>query len=161
MDFNIVDIIVGIFLAYGIYLGFQKGLIYQLSSLLGLILGIYGAIHFSDSVSQYLASHEGLIDAKYVKAVALFITFIGILIAIHFLGKVLESLFSLTGLDSLNTIGGVAFSLLKQLIIVSLLIMFILFVNSKVEMINPAYFNESVLFNTIINPIIGFIRGII
>ncbi len=161
MDFNIVDIIVGIFLAYGIYLGFQKGLIYQLSSLLGLILGIYGAIHFSDSVSQYLASHEGLIDAKYVKAVALFITFIGILIAIHFLGKVLESLFSLTGLGSLNTIGGVAFSLLKQLIIVSLLIMFILFVNSKVEMINPAYFNESVLFNTIINPIIGFIRGII
>lgn len=161
MDFNIVDISIGIFLAYGVYQGFQKGLIYQLSSLLGLILGIYGAIHFSDYISNYLASHQELIDPKYTKITAILATFIGILIAIHFLGKVIDSVLSLTGLGSLNTIGGIVFALTKQLIIIALLMMLILFVNSKIEIINPSYFSESILFNKIVNPLINFIQDFI
>ncbi|MFV0530794.1 MAG: CvpA family protein [Flavobacteriales bacterium] len=157
MDFNIIDIIVGIFLIYGAYQGFNKGLIYQLSSLLGLIIGIYGTLHFSDYVADYLLQ-ENLMDSKYIKITALFITFIGILVAVHFLGKAVQSIFSLTGLGILNTVGGILFSLIKQLIIISLFTMFILFLNSKMEFINPLLFDESVLYQKAIIPIIDIIK---
>ncbi|APD06938.1 hypothetical protein UJ101_01419 [Flavobacteriaceae bacterium UJ101] len=157
MDFNIIDIIIGIFLLFGAYQGFSKGLIYQLSSLLGLIIGIYGAINFSNYAADYL-SNENLVDPKYIKVTALFITFIGILIAIHFIGKALESIFSLTGLGILNTLGGILFSLAKQIIILSLLIMLILFINSKVELLNPSFFEESILYQKIVTPVIDIIK---
>ncbi|MFV0237406.1 MAG: CvpA family protein [Flavobacteriales bacterium] len=159
MDFNIVDIIIGIFLTFGAYQGFNKGLIYQLSSLLSLLIGVYGSINFSNYVADYL-SHENWIDPKYIKIAALFITFIGILIMIHFIGKALESFFSFTGLGILNTIGGILFSLIKQLVIVSLLIMFVLFVNSKVPLLNSSFFDESFLYQNIIIPIIDLIKEI-
>lgn len=159
MDFNIIDIIIGIFLIVGTYQGFSKGLIYQLSSLLGLIIGIYGAINFSNYVADYL-SNENMIDPKYIKVTALFITFMGILVAIHFIGKTLESIFSFTGLGVLNTIGGILFSLIKQLIILSLFIMLILFINSKIELLNPLFFDESILYQKVIAPIINLIKEI-
>ncbi len=169
MDFNIIDIVLGIFLIYGAYQGFNKGLIYQLSSLLGLVLGVYGAINFSGYVADYLTKKniidfeylEDIKEFQYIEMFALFITFIGILIAIHFLGKALESLFSLTGLSIVNTIGGVLFSIMKQLIILSLFMLFILFLNSQIEFIKPSFLEESVLYQTIMIPLINVIKEII
>ncbi len=169
MNFNIIDIILGIFLIYGFYQGVNKGLIYQLSSLLGLVLGVYGAINFSGYVANYLTKKsivdfeylEDIKEFQYIEVFALFITFIGILITIHFLGKALESLFSLTGLSIVNTIGGVLFSIMKLLIVLSLFMMFVLFLNSQIKFINPSFFEESILYQIVMVPVINVIKEII
>ncbi len=157
MDFNIIDIIIGIFIIFSAYRGFNKGLIYQLSSLLGLIIGIYGAIHFSNYVSKYL-SNSNIIDQQYVKIVSLAVTFIGIIVIIHFIGKTIESIFSFTGLGTLNKLGGVLFSITKQILILSIIIMIITFVNNNIEIINKSYFKNSIFIKNIINPIIELIK---
>ena len=43
---NSIDIILGIILIYAFYRGIRKGLFATLASLIGLIVGVYGAIHF-------------------------------------------------------------------------------------------------------------------
>jgi membrane protein required for colicin V production len=44
---NYIDIIIGIVLIVSAISGFRKGLIVEVASLAALILGIWGAIHFS------------------------------------------------------------------------------------------------------------------
>ena len=45
---NLLDIILGIILIFSFFQGTKKGLFVTLASLIGLVLGIMGAIYFSD-----------------------------------------------------------------------------------------------------------------
>ena len=49
-----IDIVILIPLLWGAYRGFMKGFIVSISTFLALILGVYGAINFSDFVSKFL-----------------------------------------------------------------------------------------------------------
>jgi len=44
---NVLDIILGALLLFGLVRGFMKGLFVEVASLVALIAGVYGAIHFS------------------------------------------------------------------------------------------------------------------
>ncbi|MCB0383139.1 MAG: CvpA family protein, partial [Psychroserpens sp.] len=44
----IIDIILGALLLFGLIRGFLKGLFVEVASLVALIAGVYGAIHFSN-----------------------------------------------------------------------------------------------------------------
>ncbi len=84
-----LDIILCIPLIWGLYTGFTKGVIIQMASLLALILGVYGAIVFSN-LTQGILTSNFQIDNKYIPIISFATTFIAIVIAVHFLGKVLE-----------------------------------------------------------------------
>ena len=58
---NYFDLILLIPLIWGAIMGFRKGLILELASIAGLVLGIWGAIHFSSRLAPYLAD---LIDVS-------------------------------------------------------------------------------------------------
>jgi membrane protein required for colicin V production len=51
---NYLDIILAIPLLWGLYKGVSKGIIKELASLVALIVGIYGAVHFADSIQGQL-----------------------------------------------------------------------------------------------------------
>lgn len=53
---NTIDIIIGIILLVGTVNGFMKGLFVEVTTLVGLVLGIYGAIHFSYFLGNFLES---------------------------------------------------------------------------------------------------------
>ena len=44
---NYIDIILAIPLVWAVYRGFTKGFIIEIASLIAMVLGVYGAIHFS------------------------------------------------------------------------------------------------------------------
>ena len=52
-----IDIILIIPLLWGAFMGFRKGLVLELASLVGLILGIYGAIKFCDFTAEKLIEY--------------------------------------------------------------------------------------------------------
>ena len=49
-----VDIICGILLLYGVWRGWSKGVIVQLSGIIGLLLGGYLAWHYSEPVGRWI-----------------------------------------------------------------------------------------------------------
>ena len=51
---NIFDIVIASLLLFGFVRGLLKGLFVEVASLVGLIGGVYGAIHFSYFVSDFL-----------------------------------------------------------------------------------------------------------
>ncbi len=51
---NTIDIVIGIILIFGTVNGFMKGLFVEVTTLVGLVLGVYGAIHFSYFLGDFL-----------------------------------------------------------------------------------------------------------
>ncbi len=113
-----IDIIlIAIFIFAG-FRGFQKGFISQLASFAGLLLGIWGAIKFSDYTAGLLSEHLHF-TTEYLPLIAFAITFTIIVIGVHFIGVIVEGVFDMAFLGFANSILGVVFGVLKTAFILS------------------------------------------
>ena len=72
---NVIDIVLGALILFGIIRGLFKGFFVEVASLLALVLGIWGAIHFSYFAAEFLISRTEW-DEKTINIVAFAITFI-------------------------------------------------------------------------------------
>ena len=52
---SFIDIVLGLLLIYGLFKGIKNGLLVEIASIIALIGGLYGAIHFSYITGDYLA----------------------------------------------------------------------------------------------------------
>ena len=97
----IIDIIIGTLLLFGLIGGFSKGLFVEVASLVALVVGVYGAIHFSNFAAEFLENKFDL-EQKYINSIAFAITFVIIVIAIALAGKALTKLANFAALGLLN-----------------------------------------------------------
>ena len=65
---NYYDIIAGYILLVAAYKGFKRGLVFELISIVGLIIAIYGAFKFSNMAEVYLLEHAKDIRKIYSPA---------------------------------------------------------------------------------------------
>ncbi len=141
---NYIDVILAIPLLWAIYKGFTKGLIIEITSLIALFLGVYGAIHFSYYISNLLK-----LSSAYSPLISFAITFLIIVIIIYFFAKMLEKSINLLALGFLNKLAGAFFSLLKIAFILSVLLIFINKLNTKTSIIPEKARKESLLYPTL------------
>tara|TARA_B100000795_G_scaffold112494_1_gene83354 strand:- start:77529 stop:78077 length:549 start_codon:yes stop_codon:yes gene_type:complete len=121
---NTIDIILGIILIYAFYTGLKKGLFATLASLIGLIAGVYGAIHFSHFASNFLSNTlEWNSDA--INLAAFGVTFLIILIVVTLAGKILTKIADFAALGLINKLLGGLFNCLKIAFIISVIFMFV------------------------------------
>ena len=142
---NYLDIILGVFLLLGLYKGIKNGLLLELASLLALILGVYGAIHFSFYAADYLKDRVEWEPAT-LNLIAFVVTFIVIVLVITLTGKLLTKLAKLIMLGILNKILGAVFGLLKSAFILSVLLMFINSITARFNLIQEETKKTSVLY---------------
>ena len=112
MDINVIDLVLGASLLYGLINGLYKGFFIEVASLLGLICGVYGAIHFSHFATS-LIKQKVEWDEQYINIVAFAITFIFIVFVVSLVGKTLTKLANFIALGVLNKIFGAVFGVLK------------------------------------------------
>ena len=114
-------------LCYGLYRGFFK----ELVSVLCVIAGIYLSRYFGVFVAEIL-SKVFPIPLHITKSVSCFVIFLGAVIGLNILAKIMTKLFSATGLGWLNRLAGGAFGGIKFLLIVSILLNLITLFYNKV-----------------------------
>ena len=141
---NIFDIITILFAVIALFNGWRKGFISQLCSIVGIIGGIALAIAFNGQVGELFG-----IDPDYAKPVGFIITFLVSSIAMSFVAKIVGSLFSAFGGGGLDSLLGIALSLLKYALVLSVLFVAIEKLNKDVELIKPRHFTESKTFKPI------------
>lgn len=145
MDYSHVDIVLLIPLVFALIKGFRKGLILEIASLVGLILGIYAASEFSHLINDWL-KEEFDFDQNLV---AFGLTFAIVLIGVHFLGKLVEKLVKLVAMGWLNKLGGSAFSLIKWSAILSIVLLIFDKINSSYPIVDDEPLNNSFLYEPI------------
>jgi membrane protein required for colicin V production len=147
---NVFDIVIVVFLLYGFIKGIMKGLFIEVASLVALIGGIWGSIHFSYFVGDFLKESITWSEKK-ISLAAFAITFVIIIVVISLLGKFLTKLASLAALGFMNKILGGIFGLVKIGLVLSIVFVFFHRLNSTISFIKKETLEESILYETVKN----------
>ncbi len=147
---NYLDIIICIPLAWALYKGFRKGLILEIASLVSLVIGIWAAYQFSATTGDYLIKYFTLSN-NVLPLVSFIVTFLVVVIAIHFLAKALERIIKLAALGLINRLAGALFSFLKVGLIVGTLLYAGSLIDDSVGVLPNDIKKESLVYEPIIS----------
>ncbi len=142
---NYIDIILIIPLLWGLYKGFSKGLIIEAASLIAFGLAVWGAVKFHDFLSGWMHDSMGW-DSKYLPLFSFAAIFIGVLLVVIGIAKLLEKIVKSVSLGFLNKIGGAVFGMLKFGLLLSMIIFFLEAINRSVLFIPEETKNNSLLY---------------
>jgi len=143
-----LDIILGLMLIWGLWKGLKNGLFVEIASIIALIAGIFGAIHFSYIAGNYLSQNMQW-NERYISITAFVVTFIAIVVIVHLAGKFLTRIADFAMLGLLNKIAGALFGALKVAVILGALLVFFDRMNNTLNFINDETKKESVLYEPI------------
>lgn len=142
---NYIDIILIIPLLWGLYKGITKGLIIEAASLIALGLAVWGGIKFTDFLTVYIRAEFDW-NTKYLPVISFAIIFLGILITVYAIAKLLERVVKAASLGFLNKLAGGVFGVLKFGLILSILIFVINAVEKSVQVIPKETKEQSLLY---------------
>lgn len=118
---NLIDILIWLILAGFVYKGFSRGLVRQICSLTGFLLGGWAAIKYH----TYLAdASRHIIQLPHYLATILSFVFIFLLVGLLFylLGHILTVMFKIILLGGVNRFGGIAFGFLEGAFIICMVL---------------------------------------
>ena len=147
---NYIDIILGLLLIFSAIGGFKHGLVTEGASLAALILGIWGAIHFSGITTDLLIRYFDL-KTEYLNIISFIVTFIVIVILVHIVGNVVSNMVDSVGLGILNKLGGMVFGLLRAILFLSIVLIVLDKIDNDVQIIPEQAKENSTMYEPIRN----------
>lgn len=141
---NILDIILAIPMAYLLYKGYRRGLVFELSSLLGLILGCWAAVHFSQYVSELLG-----LEGDGAVLMAFFITFVVVLLISILLGKCIKGLFKALKVGFFDKLAGALLGFLKAICVLGIVLSYVVLIDQHEIVMKSSVKEESVFFKPV------------
>ena len=147
---NYIDIVLGIFLILSAIQGFRKGLVVELASLAALVLGIWGAIEFSDVTSEFLVENLNW-NWDHLNIASFIITFVVIVILVHIIGNTLTKLIETAMLGFVNKMAGLVFGILKAALILSIVLLVFDRIDEDVKILSSEVKEDSRMYEPIKN----------
>jgi membrane protein required for colicin V production len=116
---NVIDIVILVFFGIGAYSGFKKGFILEIVSLaaffIAIILGIKLLDVGVDFVSNYIEGYDHILPV-----IVFTILFIGIIILLNWIGKLLKKVLDMTLFGSIDDIIGAVLGVVKWALVLSI-----------------------------------------
>ena len=142
---NFIDFFIVVPLAWGLYKGFTRGLITEAASLVAFGGGVWGGIHFSDFMAHTLSSTFGW-QSKYMPVISFALVFLGIIILVFFLSKLILRMVDGIALSGINKILGAVFGTLKFALLLSVIIFVLDAVEKSYPIITIKSKDDSLLY---------------
>ena len=116
---NPFDILIIVILGYSLIRGLFRGLVKEVSSIIGVFGGFYAAYTYYKTLAGLLS---GLIqDVSYLNILSFLVIFCTVLIVVSVLGIIIKYLMNIAFLGWVDRVAGVIFGLAKGILIVSVL----------------------------------------
>ena len=135
---NVFDIIVYISLAWAVFNGWRRGFLLQMLSLFAVVAALYFAVQYGAELEQILG-----FDAGVKGVVGFIVIFIGALLLISVGAYSLRAVFRFAGLGVADVLLGILFSLVKVMLIVSILFSWFTSINKNYEWASKQTIEES------------------
>lgn len=142
---NYLDILIAVPLGYLVFKGFRRGLIFELASLAGLVLGCFVAVRMANWFSL-LVGLKG--DGAFL--VAFFILFIGVVVLALFIGKLVERFVKLIHVGFINNLAGAILGMAKGVCIVGVLLYYIAIIDLKEKILTCDTKQSSILYQPVV-----------
>ncbi|HKJ41453.1 MAG TPA: CvpA family protein [Sunxiuqinia sp.] len=147
---NYIDLILGVLLILGAIRGFMRGFVAEFAGLAALVLGVWGAIHFSYLTSGIIIDNFNY-HPEHLGLISFLITFLVIVILVHLVAKAVENILSAVALGFLNKLAGVLFGVIKTALILSVLLMIFDRLDEDAEILPKDTKEESQMYEPIKN----------
>ena len=145
-----LDILVLIVCAIALIRGYMTGLIMQIASLAGIILGAIFAGKMAEEVYPYLI--EIFPDSQNIIApLSYLVGFILILIAVYFIGKLIDKFAETVLLGTANKIVGAIFCMVKWILIISIMTNIVTMFDQRKIVLNEKVREESYTYSVLID----------
>ena len=118
---NLLDYVLMVILGYCLVRGVFRGLIKELSAIVGVLGGFYSAYSYYLRVAHYLS--HWVTNPGYLNIISFFIIFITVFLVVSFVGVILKYLMNIAFLGWTDRICGAVFGALKGLLIALVLIL--------------------------------------
>lgn len=141
---TLIDILLAVPMGWLVFRGWKHGIVREVATLAGVGAGIWASVH----LSQWVAEVTGIQGEGGVIA-AFFICFVGALVLVYLLGRVVEGMLKAAHLSLANKVAGAALGLIKALCILSVLLSNIVMLDRREILITPTVKEKSVLFNPV------------
>lgn len=148
INMNYIDIVLCIPLVWGLYKGFMKGLIVEAATLIAFGLGVWGGLYFSELCAHNIKEFLNW-NSPYLPIISFAITFLGIVILVYFIAKLIQKMAEGMALGGINKIGGALFGSLKFALVMSVVIFVMNAVEKSYPLISFQAKNESLLYKPI------------
>lgn len=145
---SVLDIVLAALILFGLVRGLMKGFFVEVASLLALVAGVYGAIHFSNFAATFLKDKTEW-DEKTVNIIAFAITFVIIVLIISIAGKALTKLADFAALGILNKLLGAVFGALKIALILSVILIVFDSMNQAIPLTDEQTIEDSTLYEPV------------
>ncbi len=147
---NYLDFIILAPLLWGAWKGFQRGLIFEIAMIIGLVLGVYLAFKFSmlfeGVAAKYISGNSNAIPY-----ISFFLVFILVIIIMVLLAKFLEGILKIGKINSVNKIAGAVFGLVKFLLIISIILSLFRPVDDQLHVLKKEVKEGSLLYKPVMN----------
>lgn len=141
---TILDIILAVPLAIFIFLGWKRGVVREAATLVGVLIGIWAAVHFSRLIATLL----GLTGDSAI-LIAFFIIFVGTMVLAFLLGRIAERVLKAVKMNLPNKIAGAALGMVKALCILSVLLGGIVLLDRENTLITKESKEKSLLYTPV------------
>ncbi|MFD0931649.1 CvpA family protein [Psychroflexus salinarum] len=145
---NVIDIVLGVFLLLGFIRGFQKGFIVELAGIVALLAGIFGGLNYGYIAESYLEKWTNW-SSSSIEIASFFIVFIGIVILVSIIAKILTTIVHSIALGLINRIFGSVFGVIKTGLFIFILLLIFDYINGDGRFISETKLNSSVVVTTI------------
>lgn len=139
-----LDIILAVPLAVLVFLGWKRGLMREVATLAGVLAGIWAAVHLSQKVVELLS-----LEGESAILIAFFICFVGAIVLAYFLGRGVENLMKAAKIGTVNRLAGAVLGMAKALCIISVLLNYLILLDTKETILKPTMKEESVLYKPV------------
>lgn len=114
---NAIDLIVCLVLALAVWNGWRQGFVLQVFSLAGLVAGIWLAVRFGAAVGAWLR-----LDETIAAAGGFVVVLLAVMLLVAVAGHLVRKIFHFVGFGVLDIVLGIAVSVLKYLLLLSVLL---------------------------------------
>lgn len=118
---NPLDILIIIILLYCLIRGIFRGIIKELSSIIGVLGGFYGAYAYYPLVAKQLS--RWISNTGYLNILSFMIIFCVVFIVISILGIIIKYLLRISFLGWVDRVCGAGFGIIKGILIVSVILL--------------------------------------
>lgn len=118
---NVLDAVIAIPILWGMFRGFRRGFILEISTLMALILGVYGALAFGARCGTYIHEQFNTVESMS-QLLGFAVIFILIVVGVHLFGRALQKILQLVALGLVNRLFGLVFGGAKWMLFVGCLV---------------------------------------
>ncbi|MGD9329902.1 MAG: CvpA family protein [Desulfobacterales bacterium] len=118
---NALDIVIGLILVFTLVRGIFRGLVEEISSIIGIFGGIYGAVFYYPSAARFLG--RWISDTAYANIIGFLLIFGVLFISVGILGVMIKYLLNIASLGWFDRLCGAAFGGIKGVLIAAVLLL--------------------------------------